>query len=242
MNITIEEKIRCMLSHSKLPKSFWGEAMRTSIDLINISPSIPLKGDVPERVWTGKYVSYDHLRVFGCRAFVHIPKDERSKLNVKVKPCIFLGYSHEEFGYMLWDPMSRKIVKSRDVMFLEDQLVDEGDKVEKASSSAEIPIRIDPVVPPTVHANHGGELQEGNSVTENEDDLIVDDVEPVEQVDGKLPLPPYEPPLRGYTRELQPSTRYPPNEYVMLTGESQKLTKKFYMRVRKSGLKPCKNK
>ena len=23
MNITIEERIRCMLSHSKLPKSFW---------------------------------------------------------------------------------------------------------------------------------------------------------------------------------------------------------------------------
>ena len=49
----------------------------------------------------------------------------------------------------------QEIVKSRDVVFLEDQLVDDGDKVEKTSSSAEIPIIIDPVVPPTVHANHG---------------------------------------------------------------------------------------
>ena len=32
-----------MLSHSKLPKSFWGEALRTSVDLINLSPSAPLK-------------------------------------------------------------------------------------------------------------------------------------------------------------------------------------------------------
>ena len=40
-----------MLSHSKLPKSFWGEVMRTSIDFINLSPPIPLKGDVLERVW-----------------------------------------------------------------------------------------------------------------------------------------------------------------------------------------------
>ena len=62
-----------MISHSKLLKSFWGEAMRTSIDLINLSPSVPLKGDVPERVWTRKDVSYDHLRVFGCEAFIHIP-------------------------------------------------------------------------------------------------------------------------------------------------------------------------
>ena len=217
MNRTIEERIRCMLSHSNLPTSFWGETMRTSIDLINLSPSVPLKGDVPERLWTGKDVSYDNLRVFGCKAFVHIPKDERSKLDVKAKPCIFLGYGHEEFGYRLWDPLSRKIVRSRDVVFLEDQLVDDGDKVEKSSSSAEIPIRIDPVVPPTVFANHEGELQEGDGVIENEDDPIVDNVEPTEQVDGELPLPPYEPPLRRSTREPQPSTRYPPNEYVMLT-------------------------
>ena len=54
--------------------------------------------------------------------------------------------------------MSRKIVRSRDVVFLEDQLVDDGDKVEKSSSSAEILIRIDPTVPPTVHVNHGEEL------------------------------------------------------------------------------------
>ena len=43
-------------------------------------------------------------------------------------------------------------------MFLEDQLFYYGDKVKKGSSSADIPIRIDPVVPPTVQANHGGEL------------------------------------------------------------------------------------
>ena len=102
-------------------------------------------------------------------------------------------------------------------MFLEDQLFDDGNKVEKASSSVEITIRIDPVVPPTVYANLGGELQEGDGVTENENDPIVDDVEPTEQVDGELPLPPYEPPLRRSTRECQPSTRYPPNEHVMLT-------------------------
>ena len=44
------ERIRCMLSHTKLPKSFWGEATRTTVNLINLSPSVPLKGDVPERV------------------------------------------------------------------------------------------------------------------------------------------------------------------------------------------------
>ena len=113
--------------------------------------------------------------------------------------------------------MSKKIVKSRDVVFLEEQLVDDGDKVEKATSSTEIPIDIDPVVPPTMHANHGRELQEGHGVIENEDDPTVDDIEPTEKVDGELPLPPYEPPLRISTRERQLSTRYPPYKYVMIT-------------------------
>ena len=54
MNRTILERVRCLLSHSKLLRSFWGEAMRTAVDLINLSPSVPLNGDVPEKAWTGK--------------------------------------------------------------------------------------------------------------------------------------------------------------------------------------------
>ena len=50
MNRTIVERIRCMLSHAKLPKMFWGEAMHTAVYLINRSPSAPLNGEVPENV------------------------------------------------------------------------------------------------------------------------------------------------------------------------------------------------
>lgn len=85
MNRTIEERVRCILSHAKLPKSFWGEAVSTIVDIINLSPSVPLDGDIPEEVWSGKKVFYNHLKVFGCRAFVHIPKDERAKLDSKTK-------------------------------------------------------------------------------------------------------------------------------------------------------------
>ncbi|VFQ89135.1 unnamed protein product [Cuscuta campestris] len=59
------------------------------------------RGDVPQRVWSGKDVSYKHLRVFGCKDFVHIPRDERSKLDKNTKECIFLGYLEDVFGYTL---------------------------------------------------------------------------------------------------------------------------------------------
>ena len=112
--------IRCILFHAKLPKSFWGEAIRTIIDLINLSPLVSLKGDVPERVWKRKDISYNHLRVFKYKSFVYIPKNERSKLDNKVKTYIFLWYGHEEFEYRLWDPMNKKIIRNKDIIFLED--------------------------------------------------------------------------------------------------------------------------
>ena len=81
MHRTIVERTRCLFSHAKLPRPFWGEAMRTAVDVINLTPFYPLNGDVPERVWIDKDVSYEHLRMFGYQAFVHIPKDERSYLD-----------------------------------------------------------------------------------------------------------------------------------------------------------------
>jgi hypothetical protein len=127
MNRTIVERVRCLLSSSKLPKHYGGEALLATVYLINLSPSYPLQGDVPNKVFYGKEVSYDHLKVFGCKAFVHIPQDERSKLNSKTRQCIFLGYGGNQFGYKLFDPIARKVVRSRDVVFVEDQTIEDID-------------------------------------------------------------------------------------------------------------------
>ena len=56
MNQTIIERGRSMTSHAKLSKSYWAEAMYTTVYLINKSPLVPLKGDVPHRARTGKDV------------------------------------------------------------------------------------------------------------------------------------------------------------------------------------------
>ncbi|KAK8534168.1 hypothetical protein V6N12_047561 [Hibiscus sabdariffa] len=72
------------------------EALNTMAYEINLSPSVPLRCDVPDEVWFGKDVSYGRLFVFGCKAFVHVPKDERSKLDVKTHQCIFICYVLDE--------------------------------------------------------------------------------------------------------------------------------------------------
>ena len=88
-----------MLGMAKLPKTFWGEAVRTTCYLINRSPLVPLDFDISERVWTNKEMSYSHLKVPGCKVFANVPKEQRTKLYDKSVPCIFIGYGDEELGY-----------------------------------------------------------------------------------------------------------------------------------------------
>ena len=83
------ERVRCLLSEAKLSNSSWGKALLTVAHVINLSPVVALESDVPNSVWYGKDVSYDRLRVFGCKAFVHVSKDERSKLDAKTKQHIY---------------------------------------------------------------------------------------------------------------------------------------------------------
>ncbi|KAH9782075.1 Integrase catalytic domain-containing protein [Citrus sinensis] len=53
MNKTLIDKTRCLLINSKLPRSFWAEAVTIACYLVNRSPSAALKFKTPEEVWTG---------------------------------------------------------------------------------------------------------------------------------------------------------------------------------------------
>ncbi|KAL5842405.1 hypothetical protein ACOSQ3_013008 [Xanthoceras sorbifolium] len=215
MNRTLMERVRCLLSHAKLPKTFWGEALNTVVHVLNLSPCIPLKMDVPKRVWSGNDVSYDHLRVFGCKTFVHIPKDERSKLDAKTRQCIFVGYGQDQFGYRFYDPVHKKLVRSRDAVFVEDQTIEDIDKDVPSTNGDSTDLEL---VPPTPVPRQVGD--EGQVDEPDEDDAPIE----VGSEDGEYdvhqptPTPVASPiPLRRSERTRQPSTRYSANEYVLLT-------------------------
>src|SRR6478735_2388519 len=58
-----------------------------------------------------------HLRIFGCTAFALLPKyKQHSKLGSKTQKCIFLGFVEGSKSYRLWNPVTRQIVKARDVI------------------------------------------------------------------------------------------------------------------------------
>ena len=229
MNRTIMERVRSMISMAKLPKPFWGEAVRTACYLINRSPSVPLNFGIPEKVWSGKHPSYSHLRVFGCLAFVHVSKELRKKLDARSTLCIFIGYGDEEYGYRLWDPKEKKVIRSRDVMFYENQTIED---IEKPIMSSNSKISAQDFVPNTAPSQTATdevheEIPEAEQGDEEEKDIEQGEIQssPSEGVglsqllsDSSSPMTS---PLRRSERGRIPSTRYSESEYILLTEEGE---------------------
>ena len=66
-----------MLSDAGLLQDYWAEVVGTTCYVLNKSSISALVNKTPYETWAGKSPSFAHLKVFGCDAFVHIPKERR---------------------------------------------------------------------------------------------------------------------------------------------------------------------
>jgi len=98
-NRTIMETVRCLLSDSELEEEFWAEALMTATYIRNRCINSFLGNITPFEALNNKKPSVKHFRVFGCTAYAHIPRDERSKLNKKARLCKLVGYGNVVKGY-----------------------------------------------------------------------------------------------------------------------------------------------
>ena len=89
---TLVECAHSMLQGKNISNGFRAEAINIVVYLKNMSPTKSLNLQTPFEAFHGYKLEAGHLRVFGCKAFAHVPKDERSKLNAKSIKCIFIGY------------------------------------------------------------------------------------------------------------------------------------------------------
>ena len=101
-NQTIEEVAKAMLGEKHMPKFYWANAVRTSVYLQNRASANV--GVSPHELYFGKKPKLAHLRVFGCIAYVHLPKEKRRKLDAKAEKCILIGYSDEQKNYKFYNP------------------------------------------------------------------------------------------------------------------------------------------
>ena len=131
----------------------------------------------PYEAYTEEKPNVNHLRVFGCICYAHIPKDERKKLDSKAREAIMLGYGTEVKGYRLYNPNSQKIFFSRDVIFNESRMYNEL-KLIKPVNKVEKLINIEDENYKTQNTEEKGEdlinIEDENEVNNTEKDSYVD--------------------------------------------------------------------
>ncbi|GBP81290.1 Retrovirus-related Pol polyprotein from transposon TNT 1-94 [Eumeta japonica] len=120
INRTIIERARCLLFDSGLDKKFWAEATNTAVYLRNRSVASGLNNKTPYNLWMKQKPDLSHIRIFGSRIMVHVPKEKRLKWDSKSRKHILVGFAENVKGYRVYDPVKCNITTSRDVIVHEN--------------------------------------------------------------------------------------------------------------------------
>jgi hypothetical protein len=144
-----------------------------------------LDDKTPHEVWSRKKPSLQHLRVFGCDAYVHVPKENRSKMDNKDEKCIFIGYKDGVKGYKLWNPETKKTVYIWDFVFREVKNVSKQEFLPRKEEPKKIEL----------------ELDNAKSKSSEEDEAKEEEEEP------------HTPVLRRSVRERRKLERYSPPDF-----------------------------
>ncbi|KRZ81762.1 Retrovirus-related Pol polyprotein from transposon TNT 1-94 [Trichinella sp. T8] len=84
-NRTLVEKARSMLHARNLPRCLWADAVHTAAFLLNRIPNRKETTKTPYEEWFGRRPTVEHLQIFGCDAYVHIPDQHRKKFNRRAR-------------------------------------------------------------------------------------------------------------------------------------------------------------
>jgi hypothetical protein len=107
---------RALLKQRRMPAEFWGEAVVTTVYLQNRLLMKSLAGRIPYEAWHGRKSVVNHLRVFGCRAFVKQLSDV-DKLADRSRAGVFIGYAEGAKAYRILYPVARQVCTACDVVF-----------------------------------------------------------------------------------------------------------------------------
>jgi len=116
-NRTIIERTKSISTDCGLPTYLWMDVVSHATYLINRSPTRANAGETPEKMYLGMTPDVSNLKIFGCLAYVHVPKEQRNKLDSKTLACLFLGFDSESKAFRLYDQNRKKVLISCDVVF-----------------------------------------------------------------------------------------------------------------------------
>lgn len=199
---TLKDTCRAMI---KKYKFLWAEAIATSVYVHNrLLDKQSSEITAFEQVFKKK-PDLSNLRVFGCKAFTHIPKETRKVWDPKAKPLVFVGYDSNSRKYRLYDPEKKSIIISRNVSFSEkedmlpDQTQEDDDTTDTSDEAEDQETELE--------ETESGES--GNTTTEEDESVPVQRREKIPVVvttsDGEFEA---EIPSQGQSRIRIPTKKY----------------------------------
>jgi hypothetical protein len=108
-----------MLHDQSLPLYLWAEGSATAVYLQNRSPNRILGKITLEGAFIDRRPDVEHIKIFGCLTYSHVPSKKRTKLDPTAQQGIIVGYSEVSKAYRIYIPSLRRVVVSRDVRFEE---------------------------------------------------------------------------------------------------------------------------
>ena len=118
---SLTELMRVNLLQAKLPKSFWGAAIKYAAYTKNRVWTKKMGRRMPAEAWHGTRPTLSTMRTFGCKAFLRSDPSQDQKLSDRAQEVIYLGQrDHLSMGYVVLDPSSRRIRYPNDLVFFED--------------------------------------------------------------------------------------------------------------------------
>ncbi|GJR68043.1 ribonuclease H-like domain-containing protein [Tanacetum coccineum] len=119
-NKTLIEAARTMLADSKLPTTFWAEAVNTACYVQNRVLVIKPHNKTPYELFLGRKPALNFMRPFGCPVTILNTIDHLGKFDGKADEGFFVGYSTNSKAFRVFNSRTRIVEENLHVQFSEN--------------------------------------------------------------------------------------------------------------------------
>ncbi|GJW47725.1 putative ribonuclease H-like domain-containing protein [Tanacetum coccineum] len=125
-NRTLIEAAKTMLADSKLPTTFWAEAVSTACYVHNRFLLVKPHNKMPYELFRGFKPALSFMRPFGCHVTILNTLDSLGKFDGKSDEGFFIGYSLSSKAFRVYNIRTRRVEENLHIMFLENKPMIEG--------------------------------------------------------------------------------------------------------------------
>ncbi|GJW33220.1 putative ribonuclease H-like domain-containing protein [Tanacetum coccineum] len=125
-NKTLIEAARTMLADSKLPITFWAEAVSTTCCVHNRVLEVKPHNKTPYELFRGFKPALSFIRPFGCHVIILNTLDNLGKFDGKSDEGFFVGYSLSSKAFRVYNTRTRRVEENLHIGFLENKPMIEG--------------------------------------------------------------------------------------------------------------------